>query len=455
MIAPAHAIENTASGDLNSVALDITQATVTLTRVAGVAGTVFAEVTPGTAPTSTEVAFDFDLLASIAVTNTGFDAFDIVAPAGYTTLLFDALSVGGVGFTANCPAPGAGEYCATVSGTTFNVLLGETLNAASTEVHVEFRARTPASSGSADFAATITHTPTPASQVAAAGDADGDATDGNSLTVSVVAPVVDGANSEVLVDPPLVIADGVATGTITVRLRDAGDLPLAGRTVSLVSSRGAPDAITPVSGVTDADGNFTAAISSTMPGPATIIATDVGSGFVLPSQPIVTFTQGLVLDLDKSVDRETAQVGDILTYSVAIRNRTTDVVQSVEIVDSPAPVLRYREGSARLDGTVLPDPASGDPLIFDIGDMPGLIDSNGNGMADQGETGYSLLTYQMIVGAGARPTDYSNQVHAIDVCTSCAISGESETSIAITLDALFDLGTIIGKVFDDVDGDGR
>ena len=452
---PLHAIENTASGNLNGTTLDVSQATVTLTRVAGIASSAVAEIAPGTAPSDTEISFDFDLLATVAVTNTGFDSLDIVAPAGYTNLVFDALSLGGVGLTANCPAPGAGEYCASVGGNTFNVTLGATADAASTQLQAGFRVRTPAAAGSADFTATINHTPSGAAMPATAGDADGDAADANSLGVNVVVPVVDGANSQVLADPPLVLADGIATSTITVRLRDAADMPLPGRTVSLASSRDASDTIAPVSGITDADGVFTAFISSNAAGQASIIATDVASGFVLPSQPVVTFTQGLVLDLDKSVDRDSAQVGDLLTYRVEIRNRTPDVVESVQLIDSPAPVLRFRAGSARLDGAALPDPAGGSPLVFAIGDIPGLVDADGSGVADPGEPGYSVLTYQMIVGAGARPVEYANRVHAIDVCPGCAISGESETSFAVRLDPLFDLGTIIGKVYEDADGDGR
>ncbi len=452
---PLLAIENTSSANLNGATLDLSQATVSLTRVAGIASDAVAEIAPGTAPTGTETAFRFDLLATIAATNTGFDALDIVAPAAYTNLVFDTLSANGVGLTANCPAPAAGEYCAAVSGNTFAVTLGATLDAASTHVHAGFRARPPAAAGSAAFGATLTHAPSGDSLPATAGDADGDAADANSLTVSVVQAVVSGEHSDVRVDPPIVLADGIAAGTITVRLRDTNNSPLAGRTVSLASSRDASDSIGPGSGMTDADGVFTAAITSTSAGIASIVATDVASGFVLPTQPAVTFTQGLVLDLGKSIDRDTAQVGDLLTYRIEIRNTTPDTVESVQLVDSPAPVLRYRAGSLRLDGTPLPDPPDGSPLVFQIGDVAGLADANGNGIADEGEPGYSVLSYQMIVGAGARPVEYANQVHAIDVCASCAISAEAETVFAVRLDPLFDLGTIIGKVYEDTDGDGR
>ena len=40
-------------------------------------------------------------------------------------------------------------------------------------------------------------------------------------------------------------------------------------------------------------------------------------------------------------------------------------------------------------------------MVFDVGDVQPLADTNGNGVADPGEGGYHVLQYTMIVGAGA------------------------------------------------------
>ena len=89
------------------------------------------------------------------------------------------------------------------------------------------------------------------------------------------ANIVDLANSSVTVDPAVVTADGIAFSTITVTLRDANNLPLAGRTVSLASSRGALDTITQPASPTDVNGVTTGEIRSLSTGIAQVLATDI------------------------------------------------------------------------------------------------------------------------------------------------------------------------------------
>ena len=93
-------------------------------------------------------------------------------------------------------------------------------------------------------------------------------------------------------------------------------------------------------------------------------------------------------------------------------------------------------------------------MIFDVGDVLPLADTNGNGVADPGEGGYNVLSYTMIVGAGARVGTYANRAVAVDVCDTCTISAPASVDLDITADPIFDLGTVIGKVFYDLDGDG-
>jgi hypothetical protein len=215
-------------------------------------------------------------------------------------------------------------------------------------------------------------------------------------------PVIDAVNSSVTVDPPVVAADGIAFSTITVTLRDGNNQPVAGRTVSVASSRGALDVIIQPLNPTDANGETTAEIRSVNSGLSQVLATD----------------------------------------------------GNVRISDTPAPVLAYVAGTAKLDGVAIADPALSSPQFFDIGDVLPLADANGNGVADPGESGYSVLTYSMIVGAGARAGDYTNLALAVDVCDACAVSAPVTADLEIGADPVFDLGTIIGKVFQDLDGDG-
>lgn len=266
--------------------------------------------------------------------------------------------------------------------------------------------------------------------------------------------IVDAANSSVTVDPPVITADGIAFSTITVTIRDINDQPLAGRTVSLASSRGALDVVIQPLNPTDANGMTTGEIRSVNAGITQVLATDTAETILLDDQPDVGFTRGEVLQLTKTVSPDRATVGDVVTYTIEIQNTTDTVVSSVRIADTPAPVLALVGGTARLDGLAIADPSGTSPMLFDIGDVPPLADTNGNGVADPGESGYRLLTYSMLVGAGARSGFYENVALAVDACDICAVSAATSASLEIGSDPIFDLGTIIGKVFQDIDGDG-
>lgn len=274
-----------------------------------------------------------------------------------------------------------------------------------------------------------------------------------SVTLNRVS-LVDPNNSTVTVDPPVVVADGIAFSTITVTMRDAANQPVAGRTVSLASNRGALDMVTQPLAPTDMNGVTTGEIRSALNGIAIIMATDLADSVLLNDQPQVLFTLGEVLQLTKTVSPDRATVGDVVTYTIAVRNTTTNIVSAVRILDQASPVLAFLPGTARLDGNPIVDPLPGPPLRFDVGDIGPLADSNGNGVADPGEGGYHVLSYSMVVGAGARIGSYGNLAVAVDVCDSCRISSPAGVDLEITSDPIFDLGTVIGKVFYDIDGDG-
>ncbi len=94
------------------------------------------------------------------------------------------------------------------------------------------------------------------------------------------------------------------------------------------------------------------------------------------------------------------------------------------------------------------------PRCFDIGTVPAHNDANGNGQVDPDEAGYVPVLFQLAVGSGAGPGDYDTHAVARDVCPSCFISNPAEARVTVTFDPIFDLGTIIGKVFYDHNRNG-
>jgi outer membrane protein OmpA-like peptidoglycan-associated protein len=398
--------------------------------------------------------FTYDVLPTINGGDTGVDQITITAPVGYTNFNVTSVSVGGAGLITNCPAPAAGQYCASVAGQDIILYLGTKVTSSLTNINVQFTADTPAVPGSADFMAMVEDSSTAmAPQPIVEGDADGDPSDDNSISVFVIL-AVSPTSSSVTANPAVVTADGVTNSTITVRLIDDLGNPEPGKTVQIVSDRVGIDTINPVSAVTDANGIATFTINSNTIGVATITATDVTDGIVLTQQAAVSFTQGRVLDLTIMANKDEVVVGDVVTYRVILRNTVASDVTQVRLDNFVPPGFKYLKGSSRLNSAPLADPTGSHTLTFDIGTVPALVDTNGNGQADPGEAGYMEILYQLTVGSSAKPGDYINQAVAKDVCDSCAVSNLDEALITVTLDPIFDLGTIIGKVFNDENRDG-
>ncbi len=118
------------------------------------------------------------------------------------------------------------------------------------------------------------------------------------------------ANTWITASPATVAADGVQSVTLRLTVEDAaGDL-LAGQAVRL-SGEGAGDAFTPISGQTDAHGQFTAIVASTTAETESIVAT-VGSANV---SVMVTFTAPPTVSTP--VIGGTTAEGQVLTVSAS------------------------------------------------------------------------------------------------------------------------------------------
>jgi hypothetical protein len=117
--------------------------------------------------------------------------------------------------------------------------------------------------------------------------------DGGPFTLTAgmefVAGPVSGDRSTVVASTPAVSADGSSPAAVTVTLRDALGNPVSGKDVSLASSRGAADTLSPESGASDASGVVVFTVVSATFGPATFTATDTTDGLALSQAAQVTF----------------------------------------------------------------------------------------------------------------------------------------------------------------------
>ena len=348
----AATLHNSATGGSSGVALNEAKASVSLFRADTAVTSAVAEITPNKVYASALAnPFVYNILPTIGPVDSGVKTAVITAPPGYANLAVTEVRTAGTPLAAACPAPGAGQYCATVTAGGLTVTFGDKVTTTLTRIEVHLLADAPASLGTADFTSTVADTAAP--QATVPGNANNNPQDANSVTVEVAR------------------------------------------------------------------------------------------------------TQGQVLRLIKTANREETTVGGVVTYQIAIRNTVARDVHDVRVEDRIPPDFKYLPGTARLDGKPIADPAGNRPLVFSVGTVPALVDANGNGAADPGEAGYRLLIYQLVVGSGAHPGTYTNTAVAKDYCETCLLSNETTARVELKLDPLFDLGTIIGKVFLDANRNGE
>ena len=146
----------------------------------------------------------------------------------------------------------------------------------------------------------------------------------------------------------------------------------------------------------------------------------------------------LLLKIKKEANKKEAVIGDIVTYTVTIKNIGSTNVTHVFLEDRIPGGFKYITGKAILDN-IPTSPKGSTALLFDIGTV--------NAQTTR------TLKYQLIVGSGVTFGNYENTAWA-RYSDETVISNKDHATVKITPDPLFDLGNIIGKVFWDKEMSG-
>jgi uncharacterized repeat protein (TIGR01451 family) len=150
-------------------------------------------------------------------------------------------------------------------------------------------------------------------------------------------------------------------------------------------------------------------------------------------------SNNLLLKVKKDANKKNVSIGDIVTYTVTIQNPTSSDVTNVYLEDVIPAGFKYLSGKAILDNTAISDPTGNRPLTFNIGTVT----------AGQTRT----LKYQLVVGSGVTFGNYENIAFA-KYSDGTVISNNATETVKVVPDPLFDLGTVIGKVFWDRNENG-
>lgn len=154
------------------------------------------------------------------------------------------------------------------------------------------------------------------------------------------------------------------------------------------------------------------------------------------------------LEINKSVDKPRAEIGDALTYRVEVRNPTASAIRNVIIEDRLPESFHYAAGTGRINtGTALDNPieptVTGNELKFEVGDLA------------SGAT--VRILYRVRVGANAREGRQEN----LAVARGAFPTGErtetlpASAAVQIGGGAFSTRQILLGRVFDDVNRNGE
>jgi uncharacterized repeat protein (TIGR01451 family) len=162
--------------------------------------------------------------------------------------------------------------------------------------------------------------------------------------------------------------------------------------------------------------------------------------------------------------------GQLVPYTITVTNVLSGVVQGVALVDSFPAGFRYIAGSARLDGTPAEPTVSGFQLTWsNLSFAPAahhtvvLLLAVGAGVGEgqfvnraQAFSQVSAAAASRIQAAAPRRSTLNRaQAFAAPAALGNAVSSEANATVVVVPDTTFDCTDVIGKVFDDRNGNGR
>ncbi|MHB1050006.1 MAG: OmpA family protein [Bacteroidota bacterium] len=146
------------------------------------------------------------------------------------------------------------------------------------------------------------------------------------------------------------------------------------------------------------------------------------------------------LTATKTGNKKVGEIGDIVTYQVAIKNNSPGFVYSVGMYDLLPHAFRYIKNSARFNGRAV-EPIHNPQLNSLTWTVPDSIPVSGG----------ATLVYQLAIGADAMESEGMNTVYASAMTSNgfTLVSAASQWQVTVRPGVFTDKGLIIGKVFYD------
>lgn len=156
--------------------------------------------------------------------------------------------------------------------------------------------------------------------------------------------------------------------------------------------------------------------------------------------PLDPFLSRSSLVVTKTSIKRSANVGDLIPYTITVRNSEAAQRGAVDVIDILPPGFKYVTGTASVNG-IATEPQVNDRELRWVRQ---IIPANGT-------VAYKLMA---VVGAGVTTGDRVNTGVARNGPDGSEISNRGQAVISIVPSAVFDCSEVIGKVYDDLNGNG-
>src|SRR5262249_28364464 len=141
---------------------------------------------------------------------------------------------------------------------------------------------------------------------------------------------------------------------------------------------------------------------------------------------------GTTVVLELLPDRGQIEQGQPVTYRLAVRNRGAEAIDDITLTHVLPPRFAALKGTMSFNGHAIADALAGPTQELKIAHLDGLVDKNGNGIADPGEAGYVEFRMQLVPGSGAGPGSYTSSVSAVATCATCTVAQPVSATIRVT-----------------------
>ena len=161
---------------------------------------------------------------------------------------------------------------------------------------------------------------------------------------------------------------------------------------------------------------------------------------------------GAILRITKAVDQETATTGEAVSYTLRVENLTSAAQAGVTVSDLIPAGFKYVPESAHIIR------AGADARLGTSDDVLAVLAATGVRPVDFGPFAMApsevvLIRYVLRIGSGVTQGEHQNR--ATPLLNGSVAGSPADASILIVADPTFDQSTIIGKVFEDLDRNGR